>query len=1789
MRERQTTLDSWKRPQASNPMTIPTTKTSNQPFIESSAVHTIATHSMPIPTNNTMIQTSIRSSIPNEKNIPEIQHMSNSKYDIWGHSFGPKLENTTRIVLRNISSLPKEKTHNKNDILINEIIQSQADVYCATEINVAWQNIPAEQRIYERFKGKLEFAKYTYSNNKDKSFLGTYQPGGTLTITTGKMCGRIQESGTEDHILQRWSWQKFRGARNHKLVIANVYRPVFSNGPLSTYQQHKAVLLDMNIDECPRKNILTQLSLQIQQWQQEGYQIIVAGDFNEDVTTGNIRQYFEPLHMRELVIHQHGEHAPRTMIKGSTPIDGIFGSYDITPLRSGYRSFDWGLATDHRLIWIDIETTHLLGTNSIPLWKPAARRLKCTDPRTVKVFNKKRTEIFSNNKGFQLLQQLKDPSTYDSFKQWQDDFERLDQKRVNSIQAADKLCRRLKMGDVPWSPIIQSCMSNIAYLQRCRLKYINGYQINSRTLLKSFRSTTYTIPFTEPDKIITQLKTEFKTYNLQKKQADKLRFNFLEQLAAAQAEESNSTKEKIYKKLLLHESIRSTFRKIKFATKELRSGVTTVEAPNEQGIWIPVLEKNRIEQCCMEENIRKSTQASFSPTMQQTQRDLLGWKANTKIAHEILNGTIQDTTGIHPDIQKLIPFLKTPEEIGNQQIRTDITLEEYRWLWKRSREYTSCGISGLHFGHFYASSKDLELCKLDKWFLEISLNTGCSLPRWYNGINVMIPKKANSNRVDKLRTIVLMEPDFNLLNKIIGKRVMRMAEQADSIAPEQFGSRKKKSAIIHALNKQLTTDILRQDKTNFCLMILDAKDCYGRITPMMTSLAMKRQGATQAMMDLMLDTIAKMKHYIRTSFGDSDSTYQQGDIPFHGILQGNGAGPTIWAMISSILLDKLRHKGIGVRIQTLNNGILLIPAFAFVDDTDLLQQLEDENDVESPQNAVNEWATDLQTTGGSLVGDKCFYQVITHKWEQDTWKIDPNTNDRIKISIKNEQGEPIPIKQSSTETGEVALGIAFSPRGSMADEIQYLRNKTTKWSEKISKANLTHYEAWTALRTTVFKTIEYALPATMLSKKDIQYIISPALNSGLSKAGICRKTARKLIFGSIKYQGFGVKDPYVTQGVNKLQMLFNYTNKLTLQLIDESWRRCALECGIGPNLLLQPFEIYKPIITTSWISSLWEFVSYYNIAVHRIDHTTRFRIRQDSYLVQHTFQAHTWTNRQKTDFNFCRLYLQVETLSDIITANGLQIRRHILEGCTDNTMEKFTSIHHQVINPSRKAWRNWKQMLQKAYNVDNAGFIRPSVDPISPSSNWIWFLQPSTDRIIRRTNEGHQIYTASTSSKRTRNKIYQYRSQEATIPTAITPITVFTKGNGIKIDGIGTMKTTIIPTTLLDWSTTIQHTIQGDPITLQQYLMSEQIILMSDGSVTEEGGYTAWVITTPNAYGNKCYISGYGKIFEYPTDSHRTECFGILGALSTYRYYQNKWKLHPHPIHLVCDNTSAINYSGNDSRYPYINSTMPDFDVLIAIREVLKSYTHTFEHVKGHQDKSPRPWSILTTLNILVDQLASDAPEMWEQGSRTSFYDYLPGEKWQVSLGNTKLYKNIDSQIRDYITEQQLPDVWQKYKRVQKDWFHEVDWKAQHKAMQSSSIMTRLWILKRCARDCGAHAILKRRKERDDDFCPFCSQEETIEHVYKCQHTSVQEVWSRSMTELEAYLQEIRTDPNIIYQLLEGLEAWRNTTDTVPTPMVADQNHIGWSGFLEGTIGRHWPEEQQLYKTEDNLATSGKK
>jgi len=164
----------------------------------------------------------------------------------------------------------------------------------------------------------------------------------------------------------------------------------------------------------------------------------------------------------------------------------------------------------------------------------------------------------------------------------------------------------------------------------------------------------------------------------------------------------------------------------------------------------------------------------------------------------------------------------------------------------------------------------------------------------------MLEKTPGNFNVEKLR-ILLFEADFNDNNKWIGRVVMFNAKTMDLLADEQYGSHRNKAAVLQCLNKGLFYDLLWQLKKPAALCSNDAKSCYNRITLLAVALCLCWLGCPQPAAMSMITTIHKMEHHIRTTYGDSvmSASCKSWKAPIAGIGQGNGAGPHIWATVSS--------------------------------------------------------------------------------------------------------------------------------------------------------------------------------------------------------------------------------------------------------------------------------------------------------------------------------------------------------------------------------------------------------------------------------------------------------------------------------------------------------------------------------------------------------------------------------------------------------------------------------------------------------------------------------------------------------------------------------------------------------------------------------------------------------------------------------------------------------------------------------------------------------------------------
>jgi len=217
---------------------------------------------------------------------------------------------------------------------------------------------------------------------------------------------------------------------------------------------------------------------------------------------------------------------------------------------------------------------------------------------------------------------------------------------------------------------------------------------------------------------------------------------------------------------------------------------------------------------------------------------------------------------------------------------------------------------------------------------------------------VMLEKLARNNNIEKLHIIMLFKADFNNNNKWLGRVTMKLAEEYNLLAPEQYGSHKHKAAITQCLNKRLFYDYHWFTCQPAALCLNDTKSCYDQIVLIIVALSLCRLGAPYLVVQSMIQTLAHLDHHIRMAYGDT--TYSQGFEQWKegvaGIGQGINAGPHIWAAVSMPLFNIMRQEGFVAQfICALLAQHRVLAGLAFVDDTDLIV-----NDPSNTTQAVTE-------------------------------------------------------------------------------------------------------------------------------------------------------------------------------------------------------------------------------------------------------------------------------------------------------------------------------------------------------------------------------------------------------------------------------------------------------------------------------------------------------------------------------------------------------------------------------------------------------------------------------------------------------------------------------------------------------------------------------------------------------------------------------------------------------------------------------------------------------------------
>ena len=200
---------------------------------------------------------------------------------------------------------------------------------------------------------------------------------------------------------------------------------------------------------------------------------------------------------------------------------------------------------------------------------------------------------------------------------------------------------------------------------------------------------------------------------------------------------------------------------------------------------------------------------------------------------------------------------------------------------------------------------------------------------WLRTSFLPLPKPGKDlSSIGGYRPIALLAPFFKLLDKLLYNRVQAII-QSQTIGL-QFGGATGADEAVWLLLEVLNI-MSQRDQSHIWLAFIDGESADTRPPPEMILLALWAAGLRGAEWLIFTAILGKLRGTLKIGFQSHGSWRVRCGVP-----QGGSLSMLLFTIMLVQLMEELRSAGCGVWLQTAENGWLLLPLIAFVDDIVLL-------------------------------------------------------------------------------------------------------------------------------------------------------------------------------------------------------------------------------------------------------------------------------------------------------------------------------------------------------------------------------------------------------------------------------------------------------------------------------------------------------------------------------------------------------------------------------------------------------------------------------------------------------------------------------------------------------------------------------------------------------------------------------------------------------------------------------------------------------------------------------------
>ena len=366
----------------------------------------------------------------------------------WGDQIGAKTEDITRMYCINLNGITLDKRGGKFDTVCRCMKEVQADIFSGQEHKLDTTQSNVRTIIYDTARQHWERQRVVMGTTPIP-FEKTHKPGGTMMLTNGALTSRIKKQVRDKW--GRWVCQEFKGKDNKQIAIMSAYQPIdkgSQTGKITVAAQHISLLLQSQ-DGCtkPREAFRRDLLECINNYQTNGFEIILTGDFNEVLGSelDGMSKIANETGLIDLMAKHNASTPPATFARGAKRLDYALVSPSVSDalVAAGYEAFDSRIPSDHRGYFFDFNTAKLFGSETQELETRTRRILQTSNIKQVTEYIRQKHLLLQNCDAFKRMIKLHSPGHRPAFA------ERLDADVLNASLTAEK---RIPKYDTPaWS------------------------------------------------------------------------------------------------------------------------------------------------------------------------------------------------------------------------------------------------------------------------------------------------------------------------------------------------------------------------------------------------------------------------------------------------------------------------------------------------------------------------------------------------------------------------------------------------------------------------------------------------------------------------------------------------------------------------------------------------------------------------------------------------------------------------------------------------------------------------------------------------------------------------------------------------------------------------------------------------------------------------------------------------------------------------------------------------------------------------------------------------------------------------------------------------------------------------------------------------------------------------------------------------------------------------------------------------------------------------------------------